>query len=162
MSGTQWRHGLACRLGQTLAGGSAGNGGGISAGVAGGVDDGGGTAYVGSSPIQSGTGTNTASVGCTEGGGGRLVGVDNPSFCCCSSCGNEVVSLEDLLLVGGNAALVARPYDWREWYRISLMVGRTSARNACSSTIDARDHLPSPSIGRSCPAPQRYPICPTS
>ena len=41
-------------------------GGRISAGVAGGVDDGGGTASVGSSPIQSGTGTNTASVGCTQ------------------------------------------------------------------------------------------------
>ena len=50
------------------------------------MDDDGGIASVGPSPIQSGTGTNTASVGCTEGGGGRLVGVDNPCFCCCSSC----------------------------------------------------------------------------
>ena len=41
------------------------------------------TASVGPSPVQSGTGANTASVGCTEVGGGRLVGVDNPSFCCC-------------------------------------------------------------------------------
>ena len=37
------------------------------------------------------------------------------------------------------------------------MVGRTSARNACSSTLDARNHLHSPSIGRSCPAPRRVP-----
>ena len=64
--------------------------------------------FVGPSPIRSGTGTNTASVGCTEGGGGRLVGVDNPSFCCCSSCRNEVVSRGDLLLFGGNTALVAK------------------------------------------------------
>ena len=42
-------------------------------GVADGVDDIGGTASVGPSPIQSGTGTNTAFMGCTEGGGGRLV-----------------------------------------------------------------------------------------
>ena len=42
------------------------------------------------------------------------------------------------------------------------MVGRTSARNACSSTIDVRNHLPSLSIGCSCPASQRYPICPIS
>ena len=93
-----------------MAGGSCGTGGGISAGVVGGVDDGGGIAYV-----QSGTGTNTASVDCIEGGGNRLVGVDNPSFCCCSSCGSEVVSWGYLLLVGGNTALVAGLYDWREW-----------------------------------------------
>ena len=72
-------YGLGCRHGRTLAGGSAGTGGGISAGVAGWVDDGRsrgtGTAYVGPSSIQSGTGINNASVGCTEGGGGRLVGI---------------------------------------------------------------------------------------
>ena len=86
-------------------------------GVAGGVDGGEGTASVGSSPIQSGTVTNTAYVGCIEGGGGHLVGLDNPYFCCCSSCGSEVVTWADLLLVGGNTTLVARPYDWREWDR---------------------------------------------
>ena len=41
------------------------------------MDDDGGAASVGPSPIQSGTGTNTASVGCTEGGGNRLAGVDD-------------------------------------------------------------------------------------
>ena len=59
-------------------------------------------------PYPIGTGTNTASVGCTEGGGCRLVGVDNTSFCCCSSCGSEVGSWGDLLLVDGNKAPVAR------------------------------------------------------
>ena len=108
---------------------SAGTGGGTasvgpSAGIAGGLDDGRGTASVGPPPppIQSGTGTNTASVGCAEGEGGRLVGVDNPSFCCCSTCGSEVISWGDLLLVGGHTALVARPYDWREWARGSPIV----------------------------------------
>ena len=51
VSGTQWRHGLGSRFGQTLAGGSAGTGGAISAGVAGGVEDGAGTAYVGPTSI---------------------------------------------------------------------------------------------------------------
>ena len=97
---------------RTLAGGSAGTGGGISAGVAGGVDDDGGAASVGPSPIQTGTGTNTASVGCTEGGGNGLVGVDNPSFCCCSTCGSEVVIWGDSLLVGGNESqLLGRTAD---------------------------------------------------
>ena len=50
------------------------------------------------------------SVGCTEGGSNRLVGVDNPSFCSCSTCGSEVVIWGDSLLVGGNESLVARPY----------------------------------------------------
>ena len=59
--------GVVCRIGRTPAGGSAGTGGFISAGVAGGVDDGGGTGSVGPSPIQSWNGTNTAYVGCTEG-----------------------------------------------------------------------------------------------
>ena len=72
--------------------------------------------------IQSATGTNTASAGCTEGGGGHLVGIDNQSFCCNSSCGIEVVSWGDLLLVGGNTALVARAYDWREWDKGSPIV----------------------------------------
>ena len=83
------------------------------------------------SPIQSGTGTNAASVGCTEGGGGRLVGVDSPYFCCCSSCGSEVVSWRDPLLVGGNTALVARPYEWCGWDRGSQIVidGGTNFRN---------------------------------
>ena len=45
-----------------------------------------------------------------------------PSFCCCSSCGIEVVSWGDLLPVGGNTALVAKPYDWREWDRASPIV----------------------------------------
>ena len=68
-------------------------------------------------PYQIGACTHTASVGCTEGGCGHLVDVDNPSFCCCSSCGSEVVIWGDSLLVGGNTSLVARPYDWRECYR---------------------------------------------
>ena len=55
-----------------MVGDSAGTGGGISAGIAGGVDDDGGAASVGPSPIQLGTGTNTTSVGCTEGGGNRF------------------------------------------------------------------------------------------
>ena len=37
------------------------------------------------------------------------------------------------LLVVINTTMVARPYDWREWDRGSLAVGRTSARNASSS-----------------------------
>ena len=88
------------------------------------MDDDGGTASVGPSPIQSGTDTNTASVGCTctEGGGGRLVCVDNPSFCSCSGCGSEVVIWGDSLLVGVNTALVARPYGWCEWDRGSPIV----------------------------------------
>ena len=141
---------------RTLAGGPAGTGGDNSAGVAGGVDDDGGAASVDPSPTQSGTGTNTASVGCTEGGGGRLVGVENPSFCC-SSCGSEFVSWGDVLLVGGNTALVARPYrpyDWCEWVRGSPIVtdGGTNFRKKCMlSTKDARNHLSSPSIGRSSP-----------
>ena len=83
---------------------------------------GGGTASVDPSPIQSETDTNTTSVCCTEGKGGRLVGVDNPSFCCLSSCGSDVVSSGDLLLAGGNTALIARLYDWREWDRGSPIV----------------------------------------
>ena len=132
-----------------MAGGSAGTGRGTasvgpSAGIAGGVDDGGGTASLGPSPIQSGTGTNTASVGCTEGGDGRLVGVDNPSFCCCSSCGSEVVSWRDLLLVGGNTALVARRYIWREWDRGSPIVtdGGTHFRK---KRLFLNDRRPEPS-----------------
>ena len=58
-------------------------------------------------PYPIGIGTNTASEGCTEGGGSRLFGVANPSFCR-SSCGIEFGSWGDLLLVGGNTALVAR------------------------------------------------------
>ena len=44
-----------------------------------------------SAPPLSNRGLARTSGGCTEGGGNRLVGVDNPSFCCCSSCGSEVV-----------------------------------------------------------------------
>ena len=39
-----------------------------------------------------------------------------------ASCGSEVVSWGDLLLVGGTTALVARPYDRGEWDRGSPVV----------------------------------------
>ena len=88
------------------------------------------------------------------------------SFCCCSSCVSEVVIWGDLLLVVDNTALVARPYDWREWDRGSPTItdGRTNFRKKrlFINDMDARNHLPSPSFGGSCLAPQRYPICPIS
>ena len=83
-----------------LAGGSAGSGGGISAGVA---------AWWGMSvPLLSNQGlAQTLHLLVVP----RAEAVDWSSFCCCSSCGNEVVIWGDLLLVVDNTALVARPYD---------------------------------------------------
>ena len=108
------------------------------------MDDGGGNASVGPSSIHLGTDTNTASVGSTDGVGSRLVGVDNPSFRCCSSCGNEVVIWGDLLLGGGNTAVVAMPYDWCEWDRGSPMLtdGGTNFRK---KRLFLNDRRPEPS-----------------
>ena len=61
-----------------------------------------------------------------------MVGIDNQYFCCYSSCGIEVVSWGDLLLVGDNTTLVARAYDWREWDRGSPIVTLSpNDRGAC-------------------------------
>ena len=64
---------------------------------------------------------HTTSVGCTESGGGRLVGVDNPYFCFYYSYMGVKLSFGELLFVGGTA-LVARQYGWRKLGRGSPIV----------------------------------------